>query len=390
MRDRLLRGALEQDADLLVEGDAAALARRIGDTIGGAAVRVHPRFGTATISISGGWRIDLARARRETYPRPGALPEVENATLEEDLARRDFSVNAMAWELPGKAASRGRFHDPFGGADDLLAGRLRILHGGSFRDDPTRILRAVRYANRLDLRIERSTRRRLAEALSSGAFDTISGDRIRKELERTFAEPNAAGALRRASDLGVLQALAKCWKPTPILLRAVARAQTLSRRISGLPGEEPWRPGLQWMVPLLVSTANVPDTGRREIGDRLALTGELRRALERFRPADPGAGASRDSTSTPAAPTRAERIASAALAPAGSARREALRRLLRPPVQISIGGRDLVDAGIPAGPRIGQALAETARAREEGRIRPRQELAFALAAALRAGGGRRA
>ncbi len=382
MRDRLRRAALDQDADLLVEGEVESLARRVSDALPTASVRLHPRFGTASITVVEGWRIDLARARRETYRRSGALPDVQDATLEEDLARRDFSVNAMAWELPGRGSSRGRLHDPFGGAKDLAAGRLRILHPDSFLDDPTRILRAVRYANRLGLRMEPATRRRLTEALAAGAFDWVSGDRIRRELERTLGEERAAGALTLASGLGILRALAPSWAPTPVQLRSVARAQALAGRVRKASGSEP---RMHWMVPLLVSTASLSEAGRRELAARLSLAGESRLILERF---GPWSGSRSAATNTSATgresnrPTLAERIASAVLAPAGS-RRKAEGQLLREPIRISIGGRDLVDAGVPAGPRIGRALAETRRAREEGRIRQRDELSFALASARR-------
>jgi tRNA nucleotidyltransferase/poly(A) polymerase len=135
VRDLLL-GAEHPDLDLAVEGDAVELARRLG-----AEPVAHERFSTATVDLDG-VRVDLARTRAETYPHPGALPEVEPAPLERDLARRDFTVNAMALPLDG----RGQLVDPHGGRVDLRAGLLRVLHPGSFADDPTRALRAARYA----------------------------------------------------------------------------------------------------------------------------------------------------------------------------------------------------------------------------------------------------
>lgn len=378
VRDRLRRGPPGQDVDLVVEGDALALARRIGGAPGNATVglRLHDRFGTATLEAAGGWRIDLAGARRETYRRPGALPDVSPATIEEDLARRDFTVNAMAWELPRTASGRPRFHDPFGGFGDLEAKRLRILHDRSFEDDPTRALRAVRYANRLGLRVERATRRRLDDALGGGAFETVSGDRIRRELERTFAEPGAAGALRIASSLGVLEALDPDWIPTRTRLASVARAESLARRTGA-------DPKTRWMIPLLVSTADFGGPQRARLADRLSLAGESRRSLERFRPSATARLSRPEERPSPRPPGEAveERIAWAALLPSGRARSEAERRLLRPPAALSIRGADLLGAGIPPGPRVGRALAATARARDEGKIGRRDELAFALAAA---------
>src|SRR4051812_3391282 len=141
VRDLVL-GLDRIDLDVAVEapGEAvAALARRIDP-----GARVHDRFGTATALAAGG-QVDLAATRAELYPSPGALPQVRPATIAEDLARRDFTVNAMAVPLTAEL----RLVDPHGGLDDLQAARLRVLHDRSFIDDPTRALRAARYAARL-------------------------------------------------------------------------------------------------------------------------------------------------------------------------------------------------------------------------------------------------
>ena len=142
VRDALL-GRVPRELDLVVEGDAVAVARRAAERVGGT-LTVHERFGTATVR-TGEFAFDLATARRERYPRPGALPEVElGATIAEDLARRDFSVNAMAVSLRDGART-----DWPGAREDLDHGVLRVLHDRSFADDPTRMLRLVRYAARL-------------------------------------------------------------------------------------------------------------------------------------------------------------------------------------------------------------------------------------------------
>jgi tRNA nucleotidyltransferase (CCA-adding enzyme) len=371
VRDRLLKRPLGADVDLVVEGDALAVAHRVLRSAGDAVrVRTHERFGTATLEGSGGFRVDLASSRREIYRRPGALPEVSPAPLEEDLARRDFTVNAMAWELQASAGPTARLLDPAGGMADLQRGLLRILHPASFEDDPTRMLRAVRYASRLGFRLASPTRRRLAAALAAGALNTVSGDRIRRELERTFAEPGATRALRIASSLGVLQAIHVDWAPSRFHLAAVARSEALARRVPGEAGRQAWA----WMIPLLVSAAGMSARAREELATRLALSGQTRRIFERWPEAVRGARG-HESVS------REERLADAALAPAGGARREAERRILAPPLELTIRGADLVGAGIPAGPPVGRALVETRRARQEGRISPGEELAFAIAAA---------
>ena len=201
VRDALL-GRPVGDLDFAVAGDALALAAELQGELGGQ-WRIHTRFGTASGCI-GGQRIDLAGARRERYPRPGALPQVAPGSIEDDLARRDFTINAMALPLAG---ARPRVVDYGGGRDDLAAGVLRILHPGSFADDPTRMLRAVRYEQRLGFRLDETTAAQLRQAVSDGLAGRVTGDRWRNELERVFAEERPIPALRRAAGLGLLAAL---------------------------------------------------------------------------------------------------------------------------------------------------------------------------------------
>ena len=160
VRDWLL-GLPIHDLDVVVEGDAPALARALARALDGKVI-VHHRFGTATVTV-GKASIDLVTARKETYPYPGALPEVQPATLADDLARRDFTVNAMALPLGG---ARDVLVDPLGGDADLKSGTIRIIHGGSFRDDPTRMFRAARYEQRLGFAMDEQTLASCRDALS--------------------------------------------------------------------------------------------------------------------------------------------------------------------------------------------------------------------------------
>ena len=171
---------------------AAATAARLRNG-GGETPIVHrePRFATARIELSGR-RIDLAELRSERYARPGALPEVRpGATIEEDLGRRDFSVNAVALGVAGPR--RGELLDPFGGLEDLAARRLRALHAGSFRDDATRLWRGARYAAALGLRPEPETARWIEDAPRWIA--RISGRRLWAEFD---APPPPAASARRS------------------------------------------------------------------------------------------------------------------------------------------------------------------------------------------------
>jgi len=186
------------DLDLVVEGDAVALARQAANVTRKKLI-VHPRFGTATLHFNA-WHIDFARARSETYGRPGALPRVRPGSLADDLFRRDFTINAMAVRLnPG---CFGELIDIYGGMADLEQGLIRILHEGSFIDDATRIWRALRYEQRLDFRFEEETFELLKRDLSM--LDTISGDRLRHELELVLREEKPEKVLRRADELKIL------------------------------------------------------------------------------------------------------------------------------------------------------------------------------------------
>lgn len=203
VRDLLLRRPVN-DLDVIVEGDAIQLGRMLLKELGGT-LTPHAPFYTAI------WQppklddtIDLITARSETYEAPGALPTVTPSTIEDDLRRRDFTLNALAVRVDGEHL--GEVLDPLNGRDDLERGIIRILHPRSFIDDPTRILRAIRYEGRYGFQIESGTLALVnAEALS--VLSTLSGERLRHELDLILAEGEAASMLARADALGVLKAI---------------------------------------------------------------------------------------------------------------------------------------------------------------------------------------
>ena len=227
VRDVLL-GRAPHELDLVVEGDAVEVARRAARRLGGR-LTVHDRFGTATVS-SDGFAFDLAGARRETYPRPGALPEVElGASLQEDLARRDFTVNAMAVRL-----TDGEMTAWDAAEDDLRAGILRVLHERSFIDDPTRILRLLRYSARLGFDPDPAT----DALIDPGGFATVSGDRLGRELRLLLDEPHPARQLERH---GIGEALLPGFLPVDIDASPLAKlaacctgVEDLSQRLDDL------------------------------------------------------------------------------------------------------------------------------------------------------------
>lgn len=355
VRDALL-GRAPRDLDLVVEGDPSALAAQLGEL-----VCEHERFGTAEIRTGDGLAVGVATARTEAYARPGALPDVRPATLAEDLARRDFTVNTLSVDLADA------LHGHPGALEDLHAGRLRILHPGSFADDPTRLWRAARYAARLGFELDRESRQRAREAVAGGALATVAGPRLGRELRLALVEPDPAAALVAACGLGLLPPGAR---PEPALVRdALALLGPDGRRgvlVLAAMATGVGAPALtSWLDAL-----GVPAGERDAVVSAAAGAGPLAERLL----ADP-----RPSAIARAARRRAlEEVALAgALGAAGPARRW-LAELRE--VRLEIGGEDLLAAGVAPGPELGERLARALDARLDGEACGReQELAAALA-----------
>ena len=364
VRDLLL-GGTPYDLDLVIEGDAGAFAARLGGSL-----VVHDRFGTSTVTLNG-FDYDIARARRETYARPGALPDVEPAPLAEDLLRRDFAVNAMAIVLGGE--HRGRLHAAPGALDDLKARRLRVLHDRSFVDDPTRLLRLVRYASRLGFAIQPRTRRLAEEAVRSGALHTVSGPRIGAELRLLAREPDPIAALR------CLHALRLDREIHPAFgLRDDEFAERAVRLLGG--------DGRRDRLVLAVAALNVPGDELHETLDTLAFDAQDRDAIVAAATRADDLAAALSGASSPSDIARAvegagpELVAVAGgLGPAPKAE-DWLRRLRH--VSLEIDGHDLLAAGISEGPAVGRGLRAALAAKLDGSVNGRAaELAEALRAA---------
>ncbi|MDP8235323.1 MAG: hypothetical protein P9M08_02965 [Candidatus Erginobacter occultus] len=192
VRDLLLGSGENFDLDILVEEHGLEFARLFARSIGGSC-KLYRRFATAMVITRQGQRIDVTTTRGEVYPAPGSLPEVVPGSLEEDIHRRDFTINALAFSLnPG---GFGRLIDLTGGVADLKAGIIRVLHRQSFRDDPTRIFRAVRFRQRLGFTIEPRTEELIRTAVDLRLFEQVSPERLRHELELIFREPDPPGAV---------------------------------------------------------------------------------------------------------------------------------------------------------------------------------------------------
>jgi tRNA nucleotidyltransferase (CCA-adding enzyme) len=340
VRDLLLSRE-RSDLDLVVEGDVERLAEALGGEI-----IPHERFATARVLL-GETALDLASARAESYPRPGALPEVRPAALGDDLARRDFTINAMAIPLRGEP----KLIDPHGGRADLKRGVISVLHPRSFVDDPTRAVRAARYAARFDFRVEPDTERLVRKT----DLDTVSEDRLEAELVKLAAEPHA----RRGFEL--LQR----WR----LIAMPEDAGPLIDAVGGLVARPPWEAVVD---PSLAVHAAA--TGRAP-----GAAGRLRDLRESARELV-GAAPVRPSDAVELARGRGE----IELVLARALGAEWLDRYVSEwrNVRLEITGEDLKAAGLPEGPAVGRGLEEALRRKLDGETSGRkQELRVALDAA---------
>ena len=348
VRDRFL-GKATVDLDITVVGDAPAVAARLASDIAGS-LTVHQRFGTATVT-AGALAVDLVTARRETYSSPGALPDVRSGTIHDDLARRDFTINAMAIPL---SAPGEDLVDPHGGRTDLDAGLIRVLHPGSFRDDPTRMLRAVRYAARFGFEIEPVTSECMAQALQDHALATLTGDRIRHELERILQEDHPAAALRLADEFGLLQAIHPSLTASHLPVAVTAAPMT-------------WLSALVWPLTssegaALGARINAPSDWARVIAD----TSRIRGVLPML--STPGDRSIRPSEVCASLDGMAPDALRGAILIAGEIASHRIRRYLAEwwSVAPRLRGNDLLALGVPPGPAVGEALRELRRARLDG------------------------
>ncbi|WP_456437600.1 CBS domain-containing protein [Desulfurobacterium sp.] len=199
----LIIGRKNLDVDIVVEGDATKLAKAFAKKVGGK-VHVFDKFKTATVTLLDGFKVDFASARTEIYRAPGALPEVDTAPLKKDLFRRDFTINTLAVKLNGREF--GKLVDFFNGLKDIKEKKIRVLHALSFVEDPTRILRALRFAVRYRFDIGKHTEKLLKIAVQKNLFRTVEGKRVYLELKHIFEEDNPLRIVNRMEEYGILKA----------------------------------------------------------------------------------------------------------------------------------------------------------------------------------------
>jgi len=371
VRDILL-GEPSFDVDIVVEGDAIALARALAEALDGR-VRTHDKFGTAVVLYGDKEWVDVATARTESYAQPAALPSVEHALLQEDLFRRDFRINAMAVSLKGE--DLGHLVDPFEGKSDLEAGRLRVLHQGSFVDDPTRIFRAIRYENRHGFRMDEDTLRLARAAIGRGLVGRLSGARLREELTALLDEGGVDHSIERLGELGLDKAIHPRLTADDEAARLVERLRDLDDRYRlEVP---PWRLGLAALA--------------RELSAE-ELSGLLARLKVRKRDAQHIAAA------VTLGPGIADRLGEGSMSPADvvalaephapDAPLFALALADRPQlheyferlggIRLEINGTDVAKLGLAESPRVGEILVELRRRKLNGELDGREsELAAA-------------
>ena len=405
-RDLLLGRSLADglnDLDVVVEGDAPALARRLAACHGGQVV-VHERFGTAT------WHgldadVDLVTARREHYREPAALPTIEAADLDADLRRRDFSVNAIAISL--NDGSSELILDPCAGRDDLRIGRIRALHQDSFVDDPTRSLRAARFSARLGFEIDVQTGAWIHAARSY--LDQTTGARLAAEFSKTMVEPSPSRAITIMNHLGLLDAVSRGLTDldlTDKVLEAVDRdvaawpqENAARSRILPLQSKEEWRL-LFWLAGhgdaglIHAERLDLPHRQRAWIQHAnasllsLEQLGQVRseNVIDKEPPPwSPDETPAKDKPSDSDIEGRLEDISPAALLLAMTVAPMTLREWIRrfvydiQPLPALLDGEDLRALGIPGGPGIG-ALLKKIRARQldEGLATREAALAYTL------------
>jgi tRNA nucleotidyltransferase (CCA-adding enzyme) len=363
VRDLLL-GQANLDLDLVVEGNAIELAKQL-KKINQAKITTHPRFNTAKLQWDR-WSADLATARAETYDKPGALPSVTPSSIDNDLSRRDFTINAMAIHLnPG---DYGKLVDSYGGRNDLKNRIIRVLHEKSFIDDATRIWRGLRYEQRLDFHLERKTLRLLKRDINM--LDTISRDRIRYEIECILQERYPEKVLRRAEELGVLAKLHPALKGDGWLAEKFDQARRLT---------SPQPPEIELYLALLaysltsgeaeslISRLNLPKSLAQTVRDAITLKSKLKLV------AIPGLSPSSiyrflDGYSSQA-------LVANSLATESPAASQNIRLFLSrlKHIETWLTGEDLIKMGIAQGPQIREVLERLHEARLNGKATTRQD-----------------
>jgi tRNA nucleotidyltransferase (CCA-adding enzyme) len=378
VRDLILeRTSTSMDVDVVVEPEAIPLAEQVAKLLNGDVER-HEQFRTATLRVPGRPSIDFVTCRQETYAAPGSLPDVATGSIKQDLFRRDFTVNTLAVCLNGPRY--GELLDFFGGVRDLQNGTIRTLYELSFADDPTRILRAFRFAARLDFALAPETWRDMQRAVDRGVLSEVSGMRLAREIRLTLAEPRGLYALLGLRRAGILARLLPGLNlPSDFLddILALERAATLVER-SGL--ASPDKP----FCFLLLLWRYLPHGERGDLAESWQFSRQEREMVDKLGFLDGavnrlGAGSEREMLSVidELAPSRNPELLVLALSLLSSVRMADVLPLVAavvdPTSQPALRGNDIIGLGVKPGPIISKLLGELRAERMAGAVQTAEE-----------------
>jgi tRNA nucleotidyltransferase (CCA-adding enzyme) len=377
VRDLLLHRE-NMDVDLVVEGDGIRFAEEFGK-IYGCEIAVHPRFGTSTLVFSDGFKIDIATARTESYHAPAALPSVLGGALRQDLYRRDFTINTLAIDLSPRHF--GALIDYFGGWEDLHQGIIRVLHSLSFIDDPTRTLRAVRFATRFNFRISSDTHRLIESAVEARVLAKLSGKRLWSELRNILQEEHPIPSMRILHQYNLLSFIHPGVSLDSFLLNLFYQVQTV---LDWFHVTFPKEKINRWLLYLMALLEKLDRVERMEVSQRFQLTTGVQEILKFYKANTKDIRARLIGRSEMTAgdlyfslqefPLEVL-LYSMARFSEEHIRREIVRYLsaLRN-VKLEIKGNDVLKLGLSRGPNVKEVLEEVLRARLNGQApdRPSQ------------------
>jgi tRNA nucleotidyltransferase (CCA-adding enzyme) len=385
VRDLFLHVA-NLDVDIVVEGDGITFAGMLVKLTGGR-MKTHQKFGTAVVVLPGGLKLDIATARLEYYESPAALPTVELSSIKKDLYRRDFTINTLAVRLNRKRY--GELIDFFGGLRDIKEKTIRVLHSLSFVEDPTRVLRAIRFEQRFDFKMSKHTQNLIKTAVNMKLFNRLTGERIYSELVLMFSEAEPLKVLKRMKDLEILS----------FIHPALTGSKETERLFTGIGEALTWFRLLyldititKWYIYFLGLLDRLKDTAAEEALERLSVPARTRERarLTRVRCRDVLYVFYKEADLPPSrvydllSPLDIEAI----LLMMAKARQEPAKKYISlylthlRNVKVMLSGEDLKALGIPPGPRYREILAGLLDAKLDGLVRNReQEIAFIKRAA---------
>lgn len=376
VRDLFLR-VPNLDVDVVVEGDGITFAGMLLKKTGGR-MKTHLKFGTAVVMLPDGLKIDIATARLEYYESPAALPTIELSSIKKDLYRRDFTMNTLAVRL--NRNRYGELIDFFSGLRDIKERTIRVLHSLSFVEDPTRVLRAIRFEQRFDFRLSKHTQSLIKSAVNMKLFDRLSGERIYGELILLFSESDPAKVLRRMKELDLLKFIHPA-------LKGSAEAERL---FGGIGDALTWFrllyldiPAEKWFVYFLGLLDRLKNTTVDEVLARLSVPIRIRERIRAGRARcrevlyvfykEPGLKPSRVYDLLAVLPIEEILLIMA------KAKQETAKKYISlylthlREVKVSLTGHDLKKLGIPPGPQYRKLLAELLDAKLDGVVRNRDE-----------------